>query len=59
MFVFFFVTVFNLLVFVEVRLFGGSRFGFGFGFEFEWFQRNEFGSVLGAHYFGGPSPVFI
>ena len=55
MFVFFFVVVFNLLVFVEVRLFGGSRFRF----EFEWFQRNEFGSVLGAHYFGGPSPIFI
>ena len=59
LFVFFFVVVFNLLAFVKVRLFGGSRFEFGFGFEFEWFRRNEFGSVLGARYSGGPSPVFI
>ena len=27
LFVFFFVVVFNLLIFVEVRLFGGSGFG--------------------------------
>ena len=27
LFIFFFVVVFNLLVFVEVRLFGGSGFG--------------------------------